>query len=65
MTDERFNELLNGPLGHPLIPFRITRLVLALRAVLDACGPQADIALEDYCTDRDRMDSDDGIEVLQ
>jgi hypothetical protein len=30
MTDERFNELLNGPLQAPLMPMTIARLALAL-----------------------------------
>ena len=33
MTNERFNELLNGTLSHPLPAFAITRLVLALKNV--------------------------------
>ena len=38
MTDRRFNELLNGPLAHPLPMFRYSRLALALRVVVDATG---------------------------
>jgi len=59
MTDGRFNELLEGPLSHPLIPFQITRLVLALRAVLDATGEAGEAALEAYCRQRDADDRRD------
>jgi hypothetical protein len=56
MTDERFNALLNGPLSHPLFPFQITRLALALKAVVDATGEAGDHALEAYCADLDAGD---------
>ena len=59
MTDERFNELLNGPLAHPIIPFRITRLMLALRAVVEATGEDGEKALEDWCAARERQDRAD------
>lgn len=38
MTNERYQELLRGPLHHPLMPFTITRLTLALWHVVDFCG---------------------------
>lgn len=60
MTDERFNELLNGPLSHPLIPFRLTRLLLALRAVVESC-PEAERAFEQHCTDRERQDVEQAV----
>jgi len=56
MTDERFNELLNGPLHHPMISFAITRLTLALRAVVEATGKAGEEALELHCADRDEQD---------
>lgn len=56
MTNERFNQLVAGPLSHPMIMFRISRLTLALRAVLEATGPAGDKALEDHCRDRDERD---------
>lgn len=56
MTTDRFNQLLNGPLNHPLIPFQITRLQLALLYVLEATGPAGDRALEDYCARRQQQD---------
>lgn len=56
MTDERFNELLNGPLSHPLIPFVIMRLAGALRHVVEATGAEGDNALERYCAERDAAD---------
>ena len=62
MTDERFNELLNGPLSHPLLPFRFSRLAMALRAVVEATGKAGEDALEQYCADReesDRIKADD------
>jgi hypothetical protein len=57
MTTERFNELLNGPLGHPIPMFAITRLALALRAVVDATGKAGDDALEEHCRMRLEADS--------
>ena len=56
MTNERFNELLNGPLHHPMVPFVITRLSLALKAVVDATGEAGEKALEDHCAAREAQD---------
>lgn len=56
MTDDRFNELLNGPLSHPLPLFAITRLVLALRAVVTATGEAGEEALESHCRERAEQD---------
>lgn len=56
MTIERFNELLNGPLSHPFPAFRITRLALALQAVVEATGQDGEDALEAHCMDRDEQD---------
>jgi hypothetical protein len=58
MTDERFNELLQGPLYHPVPMFTITRLSLALRAVLDATGEAGAQALETWCAEREGRDRD-------
>lgn len=55
MTDERFNQLVNGPLGHFLPSFRITRLALALRDVIESC-PEAEQAFERHCADREKRD---------
>jgi hypothetical protein len=56
VTIERYNELLRGPLWHPLPGFTITRLALALKAVVDACGDKGDQALEVYCADLQARD---------
>jgi hypothetical protein len=56
MTSERFNQLLNGPLHHPMVPFAITRLALALRAVVEATGKAGEDALERHCHDRQAED---------
>lgn len=56
MTDERFNELLNGPLSHPLVPFAILRLAGALKHVIDATGPEGEQAFEHYCAMREMAD---------
>jgi hypothetical protein len=56
MTDERFNELLSGPLSHPFPMFTMTRLALALRAVVDATGEAGERALEAHCADRQASD---------
>jgi len=57
MTNQRFNELLNGPLSHPMPMFTITRLALALRAVVDATGEAGERALENHCDARERGDA--------
>lgn len=57
MTEERFNELLQGPLHHPLGMFIITRLAMALRHVVDATGEAGDEALEDFCRGLDERDN--------
>lgn len=56
MTPERFNQLLNGPLQHPLPIFAIMRLQLALLSVLEATGETGDKALERYCAQREAED---------
>ena len=56
ITDDEFNELLNGPLMHPMPMFTIQRLALALRMVLEAGGEPAAQALRSYCADRERRD---------
>jgi hypothetical protein len=57
MTDERFNELMNGPLDHPLGVCRISRLLLALREVVEATGDKGEQALERYCAEREQRDN--------
>jgi hypothetical protein len=56
MTNERFNELLQGPLHHPMVPLAITRLALALRAVVDATGEAGAKALEAHCAQREEAE---------
>ena len=56
MTDERFNELLNGPLSHPHPMMMINRLAIALRVVLAAGGPAAEKAFEEHCEEREARD---------
>jgi hypothetical protein len=58
VTDERFNELVNGPLSHQMVPFTISRLVLALREVVIRTGEAGDRALEEHCAARQRQDHD-------
>jgi hypothetical protein len=55
MSNERFNELLNGPLAHPVFPMRLNRLVLALRHIVEATEHGAAI-LEAYCANREDQD---------
>jgi hypothetical protein len=59
MTNERFNELLNGPLYHPIGPMMVTRLSLALRDVVAATGQAGEDALEEHCRDREARDRDE------
>lgn len=56
MTDERFNELLNGPISHPIMPLYMLRLAQALRSVVEKCGETGDAALEAHCKEQDEMD---------
>lgn len=56
MTDERFNELLNAPLNHPMPMFSITRLALALRDVVASTGKVGEEALERHCRERQAQD---------
>jgi hypothetical protein len=57
MTEDRFNYLMNeGALSHQLLPFRITRLALALKYVVDGCGKQGSDLLEAWCQARDEQD---------
>jgi len=57
MSTEEFNRLLNGPLSHPLVPFTITRLSLALAAVVEATGKRGAEALRSHCAARDARDN--------
>jgi hypothetical protein len=59
MTTERFNELLNGPLAHPMMLMRFNRLALALRHVVEATGEAGERALEEHCHERDAKDRAD------
>lgn len=62
MTDERFQQLIQGPLSHPLLPFRFTRLLLALRAVVES-SPEAEKAFEAHCAARQKQDETaDGVQ---
>lgn len=56
MSDEEFNQLLSGPLAHPLIMFRLTRLSMALRAVVEATGEAGEKALREHCATRSERD---------
>ncbi len=61
MTNERFNEILNGPLSHPLLHMAMNRLALALRVVVEETGAAGDAALEKIAseyTDKDGEDQD-------
>lgn len=51
MTDKEFNQLLNGPLSHPLILMRLNRLSIALRVVVKATGEAGAKALRDHCAE--------------
>lgn len=62
MTDERFNELLNGPLSHPMPMLQFSRVVLALRAVVEATGQAGEKALENHCAARQAIDDLEGQE---
>jgi hypothetical protein len=63
MDDRRFNELVNGPLRGPLPMFSITRLALALRAVVEATGEAGERALEEHCRAREERDRRNGEDV--
>jgi len=56
MTTERFNRLLNGPLNHPDLLLHFNRLILALRAVVEATGEAGERALEEHCRQREEKD---------
>jgi len=56
LTVEQFNELVNGPLGHPLGVFRVTRLAHALLAVLTATGAAGARAFRAHCAAREEAD---------
>lgn len=60
MSDEEFQRLVNGPLSHPMIPFRISRLVLALADVVSATGDAGAEALRRHCMGRARQDLSKG-----
>lgn len=63
MTNERFQKLLDGPLSSQLLPFHLTRLILALRAVVEATGAAGERALEDFCAERERQDREQDREL--
>ncbi len=57
MQNTRFNELLNGPLHHPMPGFTITRLALALQFVVQSTGDAGEKALEEWCREREEQDN--------
>lgn len=60
MSLRRFNDLLNGPLYHPLAPMFIMRLAGALQHVIWACGSAGAAALEEYAKMREECDRQKG-----
>lgn len=60
MNIERFNELLNGPLTHALMPFTIMRLSQALLYVVEGTGDAGEQLLEEWCRHRDKQDDATG-----
>lgn len=60
MKIERFNELLNGPLSHPIPMFIITRLSRALLFVVEMTGDAGEEALERFCRDQQSHDEQEG-----
>jgi hypothetical protein len=62
IDDQEFNAIINGPLSHPLVPFAFTRLMLALRAVVDATGGAGADALRAVANSRQQQDEGGGAE---
>lgn len=60
ITDEEFNEMLKGPLHHPMPVFIITRLMLALRDVVESTGDAGANSLRRHCAERQRRDEAHG-----
>jgi hypothetical protein len=56
MSDEEFNSLINGSLAHPFPMFAISRLILALKDVIEATGEAGAQALRDHCANREEQD---------
>ncbi len=56
ISPERFNELLNGPLSHPLPGFTISRLARALFFVVLSTGADGAAALERHCKEQEQLD---------
>ena len=49
MNTPRFAELVKGPLCSTVAEIRNVRLLLALKAVVEATGAAGEKALEDHC----------------
>ena len=63
VTDQRFNQLVNGPLFHPIVLMMLNRLMIALRVVVEATGAAGDRALEAHCAlvaSQDSQEEQDG-----
>jgi hypothetical protein len=56
MNNERFVELIQGPLSHPSQPVMHMRLVGALRTLVEVAGKSGEKALEDFCAPLWRRD---------
>ena len=56
MSQEEFNAILNGPLSHPMPMFRLNRLALALRTVIDAVGEEGEKALREVAKEYENRD---------
>jgi hypothetical protein len=64
ISNERFNELLNGPLTGPTIQFTTLRLAQALRHVVEGTGAQGVKILEDYCEARQKQDEEKAEDIF-
>lgn len=56
MEASELNDILNGPLSHPLIPMQINRFALALASVVYGGGIAAADALRIHAGERQRRD---------
>jgi hypothetical protein len=59
MSDHEFNQLLSGPLSHPLPMMMLNRLATALRVVVEKTGDAGAKALREHCDTREEKDQRD------
>jgi hypothetical protein len=56
MNPQRFDQLLDGPLSHPVLLYTVNRLRRCLYFVVEATGLEGAAAMERFCAEQTQLD---------